>query len=286
MEQYEVFYASAKEFEDEKHYKNLLCLKDVPTRISYSCDIPELSKPWFDVWKKFIRERPERPHVCVLPKGHDGKCKYTYPFLNNSKKLDGSIKNCIYTTPGNDDFIYKNRAPRLLKNVMNVLHERDAKDKNIKRKCCIPLEDSSTPYLLAQAYLDWVTFIVKTDGNDLNPPEDLTRLFNDHAKFLDKYFKGKERKIFDDDGHTICPVTHEKLEISNWVDTERDNRITIKDSDVQMGHCEPRNSNRPTIRGLNLVPMTRIGNRLVGDNNFMDSKWIDYIKRISKNFEN
>jgi hypothetical protein len=284
MEQYEIFFTSAKEFEDEDHYKKLLCLKNVPTKISYSCEIPNLSTPWFDDWKGFIEKRPEITHACVLPKGHDGNCKYTYSFLTSSKKLNGSVNNCIYTTPGNDDFIYKNRATRLLKNVMSGVHERDAKNKNIKLKCCIPLEDSSKPYLLAQAYLDWVTFIVKTDGNNLNPPKYLKDLFDEHAEFLDQYFKEKERKIFDDDGHTICPVTHEKLEISNWVDTERDNRTVIKDSDVQMGHCEPRNSNRPTIRGLNLVPMTRTGNRLVGDNNFMESKWIDDLKRIVKNF--
>ena len=285
METYERFYASVQKYEDEPHYKKILCLKPVSTKVLYSCEIPDLSTAWFGVWKTFIEKLPERTHACILPEGHTGKCKYTYSFLTSSKKLSGSINNCIYTTPGNDDFIFKNRSTRLLRNVMSVDHERVAKDKKQRLKCCIPLEDASTPLLLAQAYLDWVTFIIKTEGNELEPPEDLNLLFDEHAKFLDESFRRKDRNVFNAEGYTICPVTHEKLKYSNWVDTERDNRIDIRNNDVQMGHCEPRNANCPTIRGMNLVPMTRTGNRLVGDNNFLESKWIDELKRVTRNFE-
>ena len=79
--------------------------------------------------------------------------------------------------------------------------------------------------------------------------------------------------------NTICAVKQNILTVSNFADTTRDNRIIIDQNDIQMGHILPRNNNEYTIRGTNLVMMTREGNRAVGENDYMDDTWI--LKDIS-----
>ena len=51
-----------------------------------------------------------------------------------------------------------------------------------------------------------------------------------------------------------------------------------------MGHVNPKNDKYFSIRGLNLVMMSRRGNELLGSNNFVEDKWIIDLQKITNNF--
>jgi hypothetical protein len=232
-----------------------------------------------------LQDRENLCYRCVLPTGHTGKCSKTFPIFKKSactKKLIKKINNSIYTSLGNDDYVYINRASRLFAVVLSKTEEAEIRDKKEKKKCAIPLKDASTPILLAQAYLDWVTFVVGvhdiseyliTDGNqaifemlELNKAH-LTRLFHN-------------RKIFDDNGNTICVITKTRCNLADYVDTDRDIRTNIRDSDIQSGHNNSRDDNCVSIRGENLFPMSRRGNLIIGERVFTEDVWIDELLSI------
>lgn len=63
-------------------------------------------------------------------------------------------------------------------------------------------------------------------------------------------------------------------------DISRDNRVNIDNDDIQMGHIQSRNDMHYTIRGVNLVMMTREGNRIIGEDSFIENIWIEKLKKI------
>ena len=157
-------------------------------------------------------------------------------------------------------------------------------------KFCFYLKEHTTPFQMATAYIDWVTYALHIDGMEENILSPLSEPFlswknvlhTHHATFLQNYFKKRNRKIFDASTgvrRTICAVKQNVLTVANFADTTRDNRIDIDPNDVQMGHIVPRSNNEYTIRGTNLLMMTREGNRAVGENDYMDNSWI--LKDIS-----
>jgi hypothetical protein len=233
---------------------------------------------------------------CVLPKGHTGKCCANLNCLfkekeNNKKvinKLISSIELAIFQTPGNDDYVYKNRSQRLFHTVLDSIEEKKIRDKNIKKKCAIPLKDASTPILMAQAYLDWMTYIVNVKdmsgclNTDANGYESIMKMLSLNKEHLEKVYSN--RQIFNQDGNSICVITKKIINMDDICDPERDNRVKISDSDIQMGHNYPRSELYVSIRGENLFPMSRRGNLIIGDRIFTENEWINELKQITSSY--
>ena len=279
------------------HYKECMCL----TETRHGPNEPT-EKKYLDVKNCVLHSlKNKSKYLCVLPKNHDGKCSHKLNFLlyksseNSEKdiieKVCKSIDNAVYTTPGNDDYVYKNRASRLFKIVLSSTEQLKIRDKSIKKKCAIPLKDHSTPFDLACAYLDWMTYILNIEEikNDNTSYEYINssvykNYISKHKQFMENFYKSYNRTIFNKDGFTICCVTRHLFKLEDIADKTRDLRVDIKETDMQLGHVVPRNEETITIKGLNLVPMTRKGNRYVGDNVFTENIWIEDIKTILKYF--
>lgn len=279
------FSRHAKQFEENSHYSDLMCLNETGQVPKYDENLAKFTEQF-----ELGSERDNLKHRCVLHKGHEGKCTHKYDFLlkdkkdPTSEKLLGSIDLAIYSTPGNDDFVCKNRASRLYKVALTNEQEKAIRDKNEKKKCAIPLKDASTPILLAQSYLDWWTFIINTEGIErLLADTPFTRAVMDMLKRNKQYLQNivfNNRQIFDDEGYSICVIKKNRLNISNFADPTRNNRTEILDTDIQLGHCVPRSDNYPTIRGGNLIPMSRRGNLIIGEHLFTEDKWIEELQNI------
>ena len=277
----------AEQFESNTHYSDLMCLKPTGQVPKYDESLARYTER-FDLGNM----RDNLRHRCVLPEGHEGKCTHKYDFLlkdkkePTSEKLLGSIDLAIYSTPGNDDFVCKNRASRLYKVALTNEQEKEIRDKNEKKKCAIPLKDASTPMLLAQAYLDWWTFIIHTERiEDLLADTPLARSVMDMLKMNKQYLQNvvfQNRQIFDNEGYSICVIKRNRLKITDFADPTRNNRTEILDTDIQLGHCVPRSDNYPTIRGGNLIPMSRRGNLIIGEHLFTEDKWIEELQNIVK----
>ena len=174
--------------------------------------------------------------------------------------------------------------------ILSSNDERLIKCKHIKLKCSIPLKEYSTPFQLATAYIDWFTYILNVQDmdtliKDCNLWDMIHSSINSHKLFLDKFYKLYNRNIFNKDtGYTICPIQKNILSIKNIADISRDNRININDMDVQMGHIHCRSDEEFTIRGTNLVMMSREGNRIIGEHSFINDKWIQKLQHIITNY--
>jgi hypothetical protein len=143
-------------------YEELMCCQPVGSAIK---------PPTPDNWEAVnnIKERLDVPSnqrlLCVRPNGHRGSCSSTLNHLFKESnpiisKLESSIRLAIYSTPGNDDYVFKNRASRIFEIALTNDQEKMIRDKKEKKKCAIPVKDRSTPHLLAQAYLDWFVFVM------------------------------------------------------------------------------------------------------------------------------
>ncbi len=274
-----------------EHYKECMCLKETntgpkdPTEQNYK-----------DVTGCKLHSTQDEPpkYLCVLPKNHNGRCAHKLNFLFEPccrNQVCKSIDNAIYSTPGNDDYVYKNRCSRIWQIVLSSGEQKKIRDKTKKKKCAIPLKEYSTPLHLACAYLDWVTYIlniqeIKNDyiSEILLKDEDYIKYFNNHKIFLKEFYESFNRVVFDNNGFTVCPVTRYLFKLKDVADKTRDSRVDIMDTDMQLGHVVPRNEENITIKEMNLVPMTRRGNRIVGDNVFTDNLWVEDLRSILNNF--
>lgn len=305
--QYNTCQQKAKEFEESAvgyFYKTHFCLKPC---LSSKCREATIQKYFAEIKDHVSNTYEEvlaynQMRLCVLHKDHEGPCSST-PFSEKkmlvksrvSNKMETSINSCIYQVPGDTsgNSIYKNRASRLYPIVIGsntkIKIQRQSSDSKVP-KICISLKEHTTPFQMATAYIDWVTYALHIDGMEENILSPLSEPFlswknglqTHHATFLQNYFKERNRKIFDVSTgvrRTICAVKQNVLTVANFADTTRDNRIDIDPNDVQMGHIVPRSNNEYTIRGTNLLMMTREGNRAVGENDYMDNSWI--LKDIS-----
>ena len=280
----EKFEKSCEQYEKIPHYLEILCLKKTRNGPRH--------KDTNDHYLEGVITHPDRSnlkHACVLPKGHTGKCSSNYDCLFNSnpftQKLKKSIDCSIYKTPGNDDYVYKNRASRLYKNALCCSEEKKIRDKTIKKKCAIPLKDASTPILLAQAYLDWMTFIMSTKGIEehfnVDHPlfDDVIDLIEKNKKYLQDVVYSTN-KIFSPEGYSICVIFGRLITLDDIADPSRDNRRDIRETDIQLGHNEPRSDEYVTIRGGNLLPMSRRGNLIVGEQIFSEGSFVDELDKI------
>ena len=251
--------------------------------------------------------------LCILPKGHSGKCMSKCH--NNLFKRDATaaaaastrfgtkIDQAIYTTPGNDGIIYKNRHDRGFPIVVSSANERLIKEYErtlaaagataTKRSCAIPLCERSTPLMMATAYLDFMSSLLNIQGIDeyLTPDENLSAqekemiafLQNTHKLFLDTFYRGYNRRIFADrsdggSGFTRCAVRRYTFTPRDFVDTTRDSRFDISQNDIQIGHIVSRSDSEYTIRGLNVLFMSRRGNLIIGEENYLEEGWRDTLR--------
>ena len=267
------------------YYTNVMCLK--ATRYG-----PKATAKHEALQNANVEPNRENlKHLCVLPIGHTGKCchKFSHLFIKKeeSKKLMVKFDLSIYNTPGNDDYVYKNRASRLFQYVLSCEEEKKIRNKSVKLKCAIPKKDASTPQHIAHAALDWIVYFLNIPGvTELLLPEVRENIlykeyFSKHKTFLSNHFGKYNRRVFDEDGNTICCVTRHKLRIVDVADIVRDNRTNIKDTDLQMGHNISRSDEYITIRGCNLLPQTRRGNLIIGENTFTNDVWINELKHIT-----
>lgn len=141
---------------------------------------------------------------------------------------------------------------------------------------------------MAQAYLDWMTYIVNVKdmsghlNTDANSYESIMKMLYLNKEHLEKVYSN--RQIFNKDGNSICVITKKIINMDDICDPERDNRVKISDSDIQMGHNYPRSELYVSIRGENLFPMSRRGNLIIGDRIFTEDEWINELKQITSSY--
>lgn len=149
----------------------------------------------------------------------------------------------------------------------------------------------STPFMIATAYADWMCYVcsVSDIAEHINPvlSEEInaykSTLLNEHKQFIIGEFKKHNRTVFDSDGNTICAITKAKIITKNISDITRDNRVEIEQEDIQMGHIISRTDRQFTTRGLNVVMMSREGNRIIGEDNFEKNDWLVKLEKIVDN---
>ena len=292
---------TAQTFEDcdiGNHYKSILCLKshgstfpaqEDTLRRAFNSISPYISNNYEEV-----RSHLEKK-LCILPRSHTGRCQcHPNIFIRNNptcSKIMGKIEFSITSTPGDDDYVFKNRDSKLhpigLTSSQEKLIKRQ-KDPDIKLKCAVPLSHKTTPFMMATALIDWYTYIMNIPGVseliDTNNPfyklyiENNT--FVNHKTWLINYFHSKNRKVFNVNGNPICVIIGRELTLSDLSDPTRDNRTDIRDTDIQMGHISSRCDNCYTVHGTNILMMSRRGNLLIGEHSFIEDIWIDELQSI------
>ena len=271
------------------YYQSIMCLQPV----TLNKNTLTLTTAWRSIEDHVTNEIDEltikdKSKLCVLPVGHSGKCSFNpHNKIFTHKRIKDKIQTSIYSTPGNDDYIFKNRHDRLFPICLPATFERMIRDKTKKKKCAIPLKDSSTPLMLATAYFDFLILTLYILG--IESHIDLgSEYFKNYQEIIYKhklYMKEShicKDKLFNKEGHTLCPITGQQVSPEDFaqVESNRDTRINPKGNDIQMGHGAARKDTEYTIRGLNITLMTRDGNRIQGDYNYDNSEWRQKIENI------
>ena len=278
---------------NDTYYSNILCLKNITNKYndykSYNKSYENIKDFISNNFSEIIDYSKTSDKLCVLEKNHKGKCNCNphnliFKKTNESKKIINKIINSIYVTPGNDGYVFKNRASRLYPIILSSEDERIIKNKNKKLKCAIPIKDHSTPFMLATAYFDFLVFILNIKGVDdliikINNQEYLNTI-NNHKEHLQKLFNNHSRDIFDDDGFTICPVIHKQFTLDNIIKIDR---FKPNNMDTQLGHIISRNDLGYTIYGGNICLISRKGNLILGENSLLENTWINELKNIVNN---
>jgi hypothetical protein len=263
------------------HYSNLMCMKPVgsvtlaPIRAAHEHMSTWITESIDDVTNK-------QQYCCVLPNGHAGGCDY-----NPANKIFGNATiackfDWLSSTPGDDDYIYKNRATRLFPFKVPDVLQRVWRDKSVKRKCAIPLKEGSTPEMIAAAWLDYFTLMTSVEDideelKDYTHIDALREMASAHKVELTDYYRRLGKKLFDEDGFSICPVMGTRLNVAQIANPDLCDLNAI-----QLGHVVPRNDQQYTIRGKNILMMTRRGNLLVGDCSFLDTAWVSQMEQAAR----
>jgi hypothetical protein len=260
--------SEAKKFQQESIYSDLMCLK--PTKGGVGFQTFETA---LDNTKEYISEEDITFYrnfysnysspLCVLPKGHSGKCSCSYGkfFSENFAK---KIKDCD-TTPGDDDILYKNRARRVFpiqvnKNQYTILNAKYSwKAMNIKMKAGIPVEFGGTNFTIATAHFDFASILLLQKGIEHKLPEDIEFKLLTRSQDIVDEFLTQDIDIVDGNGQLCCPVLGCTIE-PEWYETDDKNP-----NQVQFGHVQPIRPNKYMTRGGNVVPITRNGNLMQSD---------------------
>ena len=262
-------------------YSNLMCMKPVgkvtlaPIRAAYAHLSKWISDPIEDA-EKSLR------YSCVLPKGHKGGCDYNPTKAIFKNKTIACKFDWLTSTPGDDDYIYKNRATRLFPFKVPDVLQRVWRDKGTKRKCAIPLREGSTPEMMSTAWLDYFTLMLSVEGIDeelkkYQHLEALRAMVAVHKVELARHYSALGKTIFDTEGFSICPVMGTRLNVAQIANPDLCDLNAI-----QLGHVIPRTDEQYTIRGKNILMMTRRGNLLVGDCSFLDDTWITQMEQATR----
>jgi hypothetical protein len=258
----------AESFQQESSYSDLICLKSTKGGVglnTFETALVNAKEYMSDEDVTFYRNfyRNYSSPLCVLPKGHSGKCSCSYGkfFVDKFAK---KIKDCD-TTPGDDDILYKNRARRIFpiqvnKNQYTVLNAKYTwKAKNIKMKAAIPAEFGGTNFTIATAHFDFAAILLLQKGIEHKLSEDVEFKLLERAQDIVDEFVAQGIDIVDENGQLCCPVLGCTIE-PEWYETDDKNP-----NQVQFGHVQPIRSDKYMTRGGNVVPITRNGNLMQSD---------------------
>ena len=281
-EEYNKCKEDAQRWENEygSYYKSIMCCREIEGGCTNKTieEAYEKIKPHICNSLEEVMAHKQKP-VCVLPIGHEGKCCSSLNNLFINKQSQNSMA-WIWTTEGDDSFIYKNRASRLFPIAIPDSFEKKIKDKNHRLSCAIPIKNATTSLMAAAATWDYAVLhcCIDPQGHVFVNKEFLakynldTALQSHKAKMVTVYAE-QNKTLFDSQGCTICPVIGQRIGIQHVLNPDRCNPLGI-----QLGHVLPRSNTRHTIRGFNLVLMTRTGNRLVGEHDFNSQDWLEILR--------
>jgi len=280
--------------EINQYYESVICMKEVlhtkprkdTIETAYNKIKDKISNSLDDILNHTYNK------LCVLPKGHSGDCRHNPIGLilkNNitADKIKSKIETSIYSVPGNDGYIYKNRAPRNFPIIIDTETERKFCNKKEKLCCAIPLCEYSSPKMMAAAYLDYLVYILSIRGINeiINHNNTIYKgyitLINSHKNYMKELFVSKNREIYNNDNYLICPVLRMEFTINDLVQIDRDSRIILSKTDIQMGHIQSRSETEWTIRGKNLSMMSRRGNGILDEDHLFSDDWVQCCKTAS-----
>jgi len=258
------------------HYSSLMCMKTTGT---VKTGPIKIAREQMDQWILDQLDLEKLSYCCVLPKGHTEACTYNPVKSMFKNKTLGCKCDWLFATPGDDDYIYKNRASRLFPFKVPDFLQKVWRDKNKKRKCAIPLKEGSTPEMMAAAWLDYITLMLSVRGiddqlKDFKHMKGMREMVAVHKVELIKHYKKFGKTVFNSDGFTLCPVMGKEISVDMLSNPD------LCDLDaIQLGHVVPRSDSEFTVRGKNVLMMTRRGNLLVGDCSFVSNEWIEQMKQ-------
>ena len=192
------------------YYKRHFCLQPCSSS-KYKCRKSTIEKYYAEMEDYITNSLDEvmkynQTRLCVLQKGHTGECS-SCPYSQGkilkhsrvSNKMETSINSCIYQVPGDTsgNSFYKNRASRLYPIVIGsnakIKIKRQSSDSKVP-KICISLKEHTTPFQMATAYIDWVTYAIHIDGMDEHIISPLSEPFLSWKNVLQVVCKPSELK--------------------------------------------------------------------------------------------
>ena len=305
---YQKYEKDAQEKENElKHFYKNFCLKKINRKSVLASTIKNgfslIKNKTLTLENNLLKKNLNK--LCVLEKNHKGKCisdtnilEYLFQKdeisdlsmniqnLNSDtnltyEKIYNILKNkfelCVNSTPGSDEYIFKNRASRLFPITLSKTQERKIRNTKTKLKCAIPLCEHTTPFGLATAFIDLLTFTISIKDIEiyLNKSTKLYQIFMQHKINLENYWKQYNIKIFNN-GYLIKPLKNNN-ELISIINLKVD-KYERNNNDIEMGHATPRKDGILNIRGFNLLFMTRRENLILGDNELRETLWKDDLK--------
>jgi hypothetical protein len=136
---------------------------------------------------------------------------------------------------------------------------------------------------MATAYFDYMTHMLGIEciedytNKEYQHYDSINKTCMDNRVELEMYYGTYNRKIFDTTGASICPVMLDKISIDNII-----NNDICNEHGVQLGHVIPKRDGEFSIRGKNVLMMTREGNRLLGGHKFTENIWLERLKLLLK----
>jgi len=269
------------------HYSAMMCLKELATGGVTANKLQDaFKKAHAAAHVKTVPSNEEiaamvPKYLCVLPNGHAGKCTKSPHGLFVDKKIGSKIDTAVYSTPGSDGAVVFNRSTRVFPITVGSEDERKYRVAQAGKKApfAIPSCEASTPYDCATMAFDIIMITLSIKGIETSGP--YASMYGnsrkEHIDFLSNYFKTYGRTIVNADGYLLCPVTGHVFRSEDLKDVSR---TVMKETDAQLGHCEPRCDGKITIRATNCIWMSRKGNRIVGDNHFLEDAWKTDLQNI------
>jgi len=196
-----------------------------------------------------------------MPKGHKGKCCHSYKRFF-PKQYANKFMDCKQA-PGNmHKVFYKNRCGRVHPIQITKAYELELRllhGKKTNYGACIPIEFASTRFGCATAEFDLAALLTRHKGIAETLPSDIKSVLDKHAEYLIEYYNKELGIYIEKEGYLCDWVTGKILEAEWW---ELDSRLN---SSIQFGHVIPVKSDEYMTRGLNIIPMTKRGNLIQGD---------------------